>query len=663
MGKKTRQRVCIERVRPSVDGGRFPAKRVQGETVTIQADIFTDGHDTLAAEVLLALPGERHWQRHALQARPNDVYTTSIFLEHRGEYVFRIQAWRNVYQTWLSDALKKYDAGQDVAVELQAGGELVRAMSDRLNGADQAFALEQAGVMERFADSSPEDAFAAAQGDRLRRLLRYAGRSEEHGGLSPRFVIDVDRPRAGFSAWYEFFPRSFGEFPGAHGTLTDAAAMLPHIAHMGFDVVYLPPVHPIGHTFRKGRNNAPEAEPGDPGSPWAIGSGSGGHKAVHPDLGTLEDFEGFVREAERQGLEVALDLAFQCSYDHPYVREHPEWFSWLPDGSIRYAENPPKKYQDVVPLNFDCADWENLWEELKSVVLFWCERGVRIFRVDNPHTKPLRFWDWCIAEVRKVYPDTLFLAEAFTRPKVMYRLAKGGFNQSYTYFTWRNSKTELRDYLEDLVEGAPRDFFRPNFWPNTPDILPEFLQHGGRPAFVLRLVLAATLSSNYGMYGPAFELCEAEAVPGREEYAHSEKFELKAWDWNRPGHLREVITAVNRIRRANPALHSTWNVRFVDTDSDQVLAYVKTDAEAENIILVVASLDPFQPQTSTVSLPLDDLGVSRDAPYLVHDLLGEEYFFWQGDHSRLTFYPQSQPARIFRLHKRMRREQDFDYFM
>lgn len=663
MDTKTRQRVCIEGVTPSVDGGRFPVKRIQGEPLPIQADIFTDGHEQLAAEVLLAAPGERQWERVPMQAHPNDVYQTSVELKHCGQYVFRIQAWRNAYLTWLYDALKKFDDGQEVTVELRAGGALIRELAGCLNPEDQAFALQQAGILEDWADSAPEEAFSVGRGTRLCRLLREACQCHGEQSVSDRYVVDVERARAGFSAWYEFFPRSFGQFPETHGTLRDAAKLLPRIAQMGFDVVYLPPVHPIGHSFRKGRNNSPTAQPNDPGSPWAIGSEAGGHKAVHPELGTLEDFDFFVHQAQRQGLEVALDLAFQCSFDHPYVREHPEWFSWLPDGSIRYAENPPKKYQDVVPLNFQTADWENLWAELKSVVMFWCEHGVRIFRVDNPHTKPLPFWDWCIAEVKKVYPDTLFLAEAFTRPKVMYRLAKGGFSQSYTYFTWRNSKSELQKYLEELVNKGPRDFFRPNFWPNTPDILPEFLQHGGRPAFILRLVLAATLSSNYGMYGPAFELCETEAVPGREEYANSEKFEIKAWDLDRPGHLREVITAVNRIRRANPALHSTWNLRFVETDNHQVLAYIKIDSSGENSIFVVASLDPFQSQTTTVAMPLEDVGVPHDAPYLVHDLLGEEYFFWQGAHAQLTLYPQSQPARIFRIHRRLHREQDFDYFV
>lgn len=663
MDTKTRQRVCIEEVSPSVDGGRFPVKRIQGETLPIQADIFTDGHEQLAAEVLVAAPGERQWARVPMQAYPNDVYRATVALEQCGQYVFRIQAWRNAYLTWLCAALKKFDDGQKVAVELRAGGALIRDLAVCLHSEEQTFVLQQAGMLEAWADTAPEEAFSVARGSRLCQLLREASQCHGAQSVSERSIVDVDRERAGFSAWYEFFPRSCGQFPETHGTLRGAAEFLPRIAQMGFDVVYLPPVHPIGHSFRKGRNNSPTAEPNDPGSPWAIGSEAGGHKAVHPELGTLDDFDFFVHQAQQQGMEVALDLAFQCSFDHPYVREHPEWFTWLPDGSIRYAENPPKKYQDVVPLNFQTTDWENLWAELKSVVTFWCEHGVRIFRVDNPHTKPLPFWDWCIAEVKKVYPDTLFLAEAFTRPKVMYRLAKGGFSQSYTYFTWRNSKSELQGYLEELVNNGPRDFFRPNFWPNTPDILPEFLQHGGRPAFVLRLVLAATLSSNYGMYGPAFELCETEAVWGREEYANSEKFEIKAWDLDRPGHLREVITAVNRIRRANPALHSTWNLRFVHTDNTQVLGYRKIDSSGENIIFVVASLDPFQPQSTTVDMPLEDLGVPHDAPYLVHDLLGEEYFFWQGARVQLTLYPQSQPARIFRIHRRLHREQDFDYFM
>ncbi|MFW5733778.1 MAG: alpha-1,4-glucan--maltose-1-phosphate maltosyltransferase, partial [Oceanidesulfovibrio sp.] len=436
----------------------------------------------------------------------------------------------------------------------------------------------------------------------------------------------------------------------------------------GFDVVYLPPIHPIGATFRKGKNNSPDAGPDDVGSPWAIGSEAGGHKAVHPDLGTMEDFERLVRVArEEHGIDIAIDIAFQCSPDHPYVKEHPEWFKKRSDGTIQYAENPPKKYQDVYPFNFECDDWKGLWEELKSIFEFWIERGVRIFRVDNPHTKPLPFWEWCFGELRKEHPDVIYLSEAFTRPKIMYRLAKAGFTHSYTYFTWRNSKYELTQYLTELVENAPRDYFRPNFWPNTPDILPEYLQFGGRPAFLIRLVLAATLSSNYGIYGPAFELCENEAVPGTIDYMDSEKYEIKDWDLERPGNLWPFITLVNRIRRENPALRQTWNLRFLPTDNDFVLFFAKESAEkaepGSEVILVAVNLDPHNQQSATLSLPLEEYGIDESQTYMVHDLLGDDKYVWQGRHNRMDFNPRQLPARIFRLKRKLKRETDFDYFM
>jgi starch synthase (maltosyl-transferring) len=420
----------------------------------------------------------------------------------------------------------------------------------------------------------------------------------------------------------------------------------------------------MGESHRKGPNNTLTAGPDDPGSPWAIGSGAGGHKAVHPMLGTIEDFQRLLAKArDEYGIDVALDVAFQCSPDHPWVEEHPEWFRHRADGSIRCAENPPKIYQDIYPLDFENEDWEALWEELKSVFTFWAERGVRFFRVDNPHTKPLRFWQWCIAEVRKDYPDTVFLSEAFTRPKVMYRLAKAGFTQSYTYFTWRNTKYELTTYMEQLVNRAPRDYFRPNFWPNTPDILPEFLQYGGRPAFVIRLILAATLSSNYGVYGPAYELCENEAVaPGSEEYLNSEKYEIKDWDLDRPGNLRPLISRINKIRRENPHFQSTWNLRFLEAENEFVLFYAKWARDAGDVMLVAVNLDPYNRQTAWLNLPLEDFGLEENQSYLVHDLIGDDKFIWQGGRNYIDLDPHVLPGRIFRLRKRLKKETDFDYF-
>jgi starch synthase (maltosyl-transferring) len=432
---------------------------------------------------------------------------------------------------------------------------------------------------------------------------------------------------------------------------------------MGFDVLYFPPIHPIGKTNRKGKNNATKINPDDVGSPWAIGSNDGGHKAIHPQLGTLEDFERLIARAKEVGMEIAMDLAFQCSPDHPYMKEHPEWFRWRPDGTIQFAENPPKKYEDIIPLNFETEKWQELWEELKSVVFFWIERGIRIFRVDNPHTKPFSFWEWLIGEIKREYPDAIFLSEAFTRPKVMVRLAKLGFTQSYTYFTWRNTKRELVEYLTELTQTEAKEYFRPNFWPNTPDILPEHLQYGGRPAFIIRLILAATLSSNYGIYGPAFELLENEAIPGKEEYLNAEKYEIKHWNWNQPGNLRDFVARVNQIRKENPVLQTTWNLHFYEVDNDYFLFYAKFSEDFSNLILVLVNLDCFHTQSGWVRVPIHELGIDARQPYLVHDLLSDDKFIWQGERNYVELNPQVLPANILRVRKRLKRETDFDYFL
>lgn len=424
-----------------------------------------------------------------------------------------------------------------------------------------------------------------------------------------------------------------------------------------------PPIHPIGRTNRRGGNNSPEARPDDPGSPWSIGNEEGGHKSVHPKLGTIKDFEELVKEAEKNGLEIALDLSFSCSYDHPYIEEHPEWFERRPDGSIQYAENPPKKYQDIVPFNFETDEWRELWKELKSIVLFWIEKGVYIFRVDNPHTKPFDFWEWLIKEVRQEYPEVIFLSEAFTRPKVMYRLAKVGFNQSYTYFTWRNTKQELMDYLTELTQEEVREYFRPHFWPNTPDILPEYLQYGGRPAFIIRLVLAGTLSSNYGIYGAAFELCVTDAIPKKEEYMNSEKYEIKNWNWDKPGNIRDVVKRLNRIRRQNEALQTTRNLEFYEMDNEDIISYGKVTESLSNIILTVVNLDPHHTQSGWVRVPIGRLGIKPDEPYLVHDHLGHDKYIWHNEWNYVELDPEKMPAHIFEVRGGLKHEEDFDYFM
>ncbi len=460
------------------------------------------------------------------------------------------------------------------------------------------------------------------------------------------------------------FPRSCTSDQATHGTFRACEKQLDYVAEMGFDILYLPPIHPIGERNRKGRNNSTTSKPGDPGSPWAIGAQEGGHTAIHPDLGTLEDFHSLKQSAESRGIELAIDVAFQSTPDHPYVGEHPDWFKHRADGSIQYAENPPKKYEDIYPFDFESQDWQALWNELKSVVFFWLKQGIRVFRVDNPHTKPFAFWQWLIEGVRQQYPETIFLSEAFTRPKVMYRLAKLGFTQSYTYFTWRNTKPELQKYLTELTQTEVRDFFRPNFWPNTPDILPEFLQFSGRPGFAARLVLAATLSSNYGIYGPAYELLEHEPVaPGKEEYLNSEKYEIKQWDLQRRDSLKGLIERVNQIRRENRALQSNERLQFHDIDNERLIAYSKTSADGANSIVVVVNLDPYHKHSGWLTLPLDELQIDGKRSYQVHDLLSNARFLWQGPRNYVELNPEIIPAHIFAIRRHVRTERDFDYYM
>ncbi|PYY12504.1 MAG: alpha-1,4-glucan--maltose-1-phosphate maltosyltransferase, partial [Acidobacteria bacterium] len=494
-------------------------------------------------------------------------------------------------------------------------------------------------------------------------MIRYADRRRATT-YSRELAVVVDREKARFSAWYEMFPRSCSSQPERHGTFLDCMKRLDYVAEMGFDVLYLPPIHPIGRVNRKGKNNVEQAAPDDLGSPWAIGAQEGGHKAIHAQLGTLEDFKRLLSRAKQLGLEMALDLAYQCAPDHPYVEEHKEWFHIRPDGTVQYAENPPKKYQDIYPLDFETEETQALWEELRSIVLYWIEQGVRIFRVDNPHTKPFEFWEWLITDIKGRHPDILFLAEAFTRPKVMYELAKLGFTQSYTYFAWRNTKWELTEYFKELTQTDVRDYFRPNLWPNTPDILTDFLQHGGRAAFVIRLALAATLGANYGIYGPAFELCENRAVrPGSEEYLDSEKYQIRSWNLDRPDSLAKLITKINHIRRDNLALQSDWSLRFHQADNDQIIIYSKMTEDLLNIIVVVVNLDPYHTQSAWVDLSLDMLHLDQRAPYQMHDLLTDARYVWRGPRNYVELSPQRLPAHIFCVRRRVRSENGVDYFV
>jgi starch synthase (maltosyl-transferring) len=657
-----RKRVVIEGISPEVDCGRFPAKRTVGDLVHVEADVFTDGHDAIAASVLTHREDSGQWIEIPMRPLVNDRWTASFRVGQIGRYGFKVQGWVDHFETWRRDLLKRIAAETDAPVDYLIGADLVTAAAARATGADAAWLLKRAGLLR--SGDEPADLRLHATDDKLHELaVRYPDK---------RFATDSDREltivvdpvRASFSSWYEFFPRSAAAQPKAHGTFADCEKHLPYVAEMGFNVVYLPPIHPIGRTFRKGPNNNPESKPGDNGSPWAIGSADGGHKAILPELGTAEDFRRFVAKAEELGLSVALDIAFQVAPDHPYVSEHENWFRKRPDGTIQYAENPPKKYQDIYPFDFESDDWAAMWQELKSVFLYWAGMGVTIFRVDNPHTKAFPFWEWAIAEIKRDHPEALFLAEAFTRPKIMYRLAKLGFSQSYTYFPWRNAKAEITAYLTELSQTPVREFFRPSQWPNTPDILTEFLQMGGRAGFVIRLLLAATLGANYGVYGPAFELLENRPMRhGSEEYLDSEKYEIRQWDLERADSLRPLIARVNQIRNTNAALQSDWSLRFYSTDNDQLICYSKESEDRANLLLMVVNLDPHHTQSGFVTLPLGDLEIPLDRAYEAEDLLTGERYLWHGPRNYVELNPTRQSGHILKLHRRMKIETDFEYFL
>jgi starch synthase (maltosyl-transferring) len=630
MSERPPQRVVIRGVEPEIECGRFPLKRVVGESVTVEADIFADGHDSIAAVLRYRHEDDEAWSEVPMDPLGNDHWRAAFSVEILGQYIYTISSWPDPFRTWYQDFLKRIAAAQDVKVDLQIGEALLKAAAERAGGNDArelrkaAEALNASTINERIAELA----------------CKHADRSNATHYKELRIVVDPVKAR--FSTWYEMFPRS-------QGTFRDVEIILPEIAEMGFDVLYFPPIHPIGQAFRKGKNNARTARPGEPGSPWAIGGKGGGHKAIHPELGTLDDFRRLVDTAKRIGIDIALDIAYQCSPDHPYVKEHPEWFRQRPDGTIQYAENPPKKYEDIYPFEFESPHWRTLWAELKSIFEFWIDQGVHVFRVDNPHTKPFDYWEWAIRELKKKHPDLIFLSEAFTRPNIMYRLAKLGFTQSYTYFTWRNTKKELTDYLTELTQTEVHEFFRPNFWPNTPDILHAYLQRGGRPAFMARLVLAATLGASYGIYGPAYELCED--IPrdaGSEEYLNSEKYEIKKRNLHDPSSLRGFISRVNGIRKHNPALQSNESLRFHEIDNEQMIAYSKKTADKRNVIITIVNLDPVWKQGGFVNLPLEELGIDERHPYRVTDMLTGQTFTWQGARNFIELRPHEVPAHILR---------------
>ena len=660
--KTAPSRVIIEAVRPAIDSGKFPIKRTVGEDVVVEADIFAEGHDVLKAVLKHRPVGSTEWVESPMTALPyNDHWIGTFPVEARGDLEYTVVGWVDRFASWHYELTKKVEAGLDVASELLEGAELVLEASSRAKGEDAAWLKARAGSLSSPADQAGR--IKAGLDPELVALMgRYPDRSRGYTHEPPLKVV-VERERARFGAWYELFPRSTAPEPGQHGTFKTTEARLPYVASMGFDVVYLPPVHPIGRAFRKGPNNTLTPGPDDPGSPWAIGGPEGGHKSVHPELGTLADFDHLVEAARGLNMEIALDIAFQCSPDHPYVKEHPEWFRHRPDGTIKYAENPPKKYQDIYPIDFESDDWKALYTEMLDVFLFWIGHGVTIFRVDNPHTKPFRFWDWVIREVRKREPDVIFLAEAFTRPKLMLRLAKGGYPQSYSYFTWRNTKEDIEEYFTQLTTTEAVDVMRPNLFANTPDILNEYLQVGGRPGFQIRLALAATLGATYGIYGPPFEQCVGTPwKPGSEEYLDSEKYQVRHWDLDAPGNLRAFVTRINAIRRENPALHWHRNLQFVPTDNDQVVAYLKVSPDKANAILTVVNLDPRHTQSAWVRVPIADLALGQGEQYQVHDLIGDARYLWTGESNFVQLDPHACPAHIFRVRRKVRTERDFDYF-
>jgi len=657
-----RTRIVIEAVQPEIDGGRFPIKRVPGEFVIVEADVFADGHDSIECALLYRRQDTSEWTATPMRPLGNDRWRGEFRASDLVLYAYTIEGWVDPFSTWRKDLVKRIDANQCTDVDILIGVELIEQAAGRASAEDSARLSSWAGKLRSKA-SRPATQAQALDEDLGAVVLRYPDRRFA-ARYEKELLVVVDREKARFSSWYEVFPRSCAAEPGQHGTFADCAARIPDIAGMGFNVLYLPPIHPIGDSNRKGKNNAPSAGKDDVGSPWAIGAPAGGHKAIHPQLGTLRDFKALIVAAHKHGLEIALDLAFQCTPDHPYVREHPEWFRHRPDGTIQYAENPPKKYQDIYPIDFETEQWASLWEELRSVVLYWIEQGVRIFRVDNPHTKPFAFWEWMISSVRAQHPDVMFLAEAFTRPKVMHRLAKAGFSQSYTYFTWRNTKPELTEYFKELTTTEVREYFRPNLWPNTPDILPEYLQVGGRPAFMIRLALAATLGANYGIYGPAFELCEnVPRQPGSEEYLDSEKYEIKHRDLNSPWSLKEFITRMNTIRRENPALHKDWSLHFHEVDNPLLLCYSKATDDLSSVILVVVNVDFRHAQSGWLDLDLDQLGLDDKHSYQAHDLLGGGRYLWEGRRNFVQLDPREQPVHVLRLRRKVRTERDFDYYL
>jgi len=649
-------------VQPEINHGKFAIKRIAGEIIKVTADIYADGHDQILANLLFRRQGEQNWEKSTMKFIVNDLWQGEFSVNQAGIYEYTLEAMVDHLSSWWKDIQKKAESGRNIIVDIKSGISILTESMQKIGEPDKQAAIQQ--IIALIQKGKPQEILIKKLQKELDSEFLQKYPVPNHITRYTNILkVNVERNRAGFSAWYEIFPRSCSSKANQHGNFHDCLQRIPEIAQMGFNVLYFPPIHPIGITHRKGKNNSVIAGKEDPGSPWAIGNDTGGHMAIHPKLGTFSDFQKVIKKANEYGMELALDLAFQCSPDHPYIKEHPEWFRWRVDGTIQYAENPPKKYEDIVPFNFETEQWQSLWEELKNIVLFWIKQGIKIFRVDNPHTKPFIFWEWLISLIKKDYPEIIFLAEAFTRPKVMYRLAKLGFTQSYTYFTWRNTKQELTEYLLDITQSQVKDFFRPNFWPNTPDILSEYLQADSQPAFIIRFILASTLSSNYGIYGPPYEKFINKAVPGKEEYYDSEKYAIKNWlagevkDSN-----RKLMTAINRIREENPEFHQTNNIRFLPVENSQILYYAKFNEQKTNAILIVVNLDPNYTQSGWIKVPLYELGISPEQSFLAHDLLGGGQYIWQGEYNYVELNPHILPAHIIKIKKYLKKENQFDYF-
>ncbi|MEX0829033.1 MAG: alpha-1,4-glucan--maltose-1-phosphate maltosyltransferase [Nitrospirales bacterium] len=642
----TLETIIIEHVEPELDGGRYPVKRIVGERLEVTADIFKEGHDIIIGILRYKIQGDKHWQETAMHHVDNDRWAGSFLLSENTRYLYSLGAYIKSFETWRTELTKKHGVIPDLASELLEGEAQLHAAMGQAKGPD--LATFKDWVSKWKAAPSQEARIAVALHTDLALLVALYEHRAAWSTYPLELSVVVDRERARYGAWYEIFPRSEGTIEGQGGTFKDCEARLPAIRDMGFDVLYLTPVHPIGETNRKGRNNSLTAQPGEPGSPWAIGSRHGGHDAVEPAIGTLEDFDQLQRAVRNHGMEIALDFAINATPDHPYVTQHPEWFKQRPDGTIKYAENPPKKYEDIYGFDFYSDAWPEIWQEMKRVFLFWIQHGVKIFRVDNPHTKPVIFWEWVIGEIQHAHPDVLFLAEAFTKPKMMRVLAKAGFTQSYTYFTWRNSKAEIIEYLTELTQSEMREYFRPNFFPNTPDILPPILQQAGQPAFKFRVFLAATLSTTYGIYN-SYELCENRALPGTEEYQDSEKYEIRHWDWDRPGNIRDYITRINQIRRDHPALQSFTNLKFHPSDNEHVLFYGKTNPDKTDILLFVVNMDPYHTQEARLTIPLEEFGIHETATYHLHELIqGYRHDVVGRDYS-IRLDPNHEPSVIFQI--------------